>query len=328
MENQTVEVIGFDNVKLIKPSDINPLYEAIDNLEKESSALQYSGNIDDKENIQSFINVQKQIKSFRATVKKSAKEFKKPYQEINKKIIQIEKHLLDRATQFFDDNEAKFSDYRKKQDAINKERQAKKDAKFNEKLAQAETGKADAELKLFVSKVYSDEKSRILEIQSKSWDALNLSLFYLTDYEKELASLEFETYVNTYVRADKSLHIKDILNPDAYRELEDLFLDITQKSLFAIRKDIKIKEEDFKKSLTTQQMNDKLTVATKEVVGTNAPIEIVSMKEPTNEVLLSYVVEQCKELQYMVNERISVSPMCSPEIYTINSLLKTIIKTK
>ena len=74
----TIEVIGFDDVKLIKPSDINPLYKAIENIKEQSSCLEYNGDLNDKENIQAFINVQKDIKSFRATVKKSAKEFKKP----------------------------------------------------------------------------------------------------------------------------------------------------------------------------------------------------------------------------------------------------------
>ena len=36
----TTEVIGFDDVKLIKPSDINPLYKAIENLREQFEELE------------------------------------------------------------------------------------------------------------------------------------------------------------------------------------------------------------------------------------------------------------------------------------------------
>lgn len=307
----TTEVIGFDDVKLIKPSDINPLYKAIENLREQSFCLEYNGDLNDKENIQAFINVQKDIKSFRATVKKSAKEFKKPYQEINKKIITIEKSLLADATKFFDENEAKFSDYRKKQEDINKERQAKKDALFNEKIELANKGRLEAEHKQKRSELYIKIKVAIYNLESISRDnAESRNLFYLTSYEEDLKELTFENYIGD----DKD---KELLGVELEKELRELFDSYVQKSLFAVQMGIRNKS----KEVETQMLE-----ATTKTIGTNEKKE--NYKDVTNDVLIAYIKSQVQELQYIVAERIALDPMTSPEIYSINSLLKTIIKTK
>ena len=194
--NTAEELIQFDNIKLITQDDINPLNDTINNLSNISNAISYNGSLEDKENIQQFIDVQKQIKSFRAKVKKTAKEFKKPYQDINKQIIALEKTLLANATEIFDSNEEKFSEYRKHQQEKNSERQAKKDALFNEKIEQANKTAIEANYKHKRSELFGSIKESIYNLELTSIDnATTRNLFYLTNYEENLRDLTINEYV-------------------------------------------------------------------------------------------------------------------------------------
>jgi hypothetical protein len=148
-----------------------------------------------KENIQDFVDLKKDIRTYRALVKEIAKKLKAPRTLENKALIKIEKTFVNMATDVYDIAEKEFSTYVKEELAKKEERQKKKDAELLEAVKEANEAAAAANKKNEVSQIFNKLRFELISkiTENASEEVHSSSLERLTQYKCELVALNVET---------------------------------------------------------------------------------------------------------------------------------------
>lgn len=300
----------------INPTDLmqlNPMVEELINLREQGRNLIFEGKDKDgnynKTNIQDFVDVKKNVRSFRAKVKDTAKKLKVEPAKITKAIIAIEKTFVDEATKVYDGAEALFEEYIKWEEA---EKQKKIDAKNKALIDAVEESKAKEEeirIKMERTEVYNSIKYEGInaKINEAVTDALiNANEERLVTLRKEIDELTWSELLN-----GKNHEIVDI---DVLAELQEFFAQSKHKAVTMI--DSKLKAIKIEKDNLTLQ-------AKQEVVNSVPETKEPSVSDVSDEEFVKHIVEQGKSLLNLTIVRINSNPTCIPQIYDLRNLLSS-----
>lgn len=191
--------------------ELNPLVSQLIKIEEQVKGLKFIKTNDgfDKKNIQEFTDVKKTIRSYRAAVKKAAKELKAPYQDVVKSIISIEKTFIGTATDLYDKVELEFKPYINFQELEKARKEEDKNKELLNAVKEQEAKNKEIEDQLVRQKLYNEIRyERINNFQNQIDDAIsNGSISYLR------SKIESLKYTDIFKKdEDLSCVSKDALN--------------------------------------------------------------------------------------------------------------------
>lgn len=307
--------------------ELNPMVSELIEIRQEGSSLKLKpadkeGNFDIK-NIQAFTDIKKRIRSFRATVKKTATTLKEEPAKITKAIIAIEKAFTNEATIVYDEAEKEFDAYIQEQERIKAEKQAKKDAELMASINQAKAEAEEANNKMKITNIYNKVKYEIIGGLSE-----NISEALLNANEYKLLDIKNRYENSSYEDAIDGLEI-ELLEESVKSELAEKYASVKAQSIRLIKEKldaIKL-ERDNAILKATSNINpiDTLKEAEKqidEVIEPAVPAPPVTSQNYLNDIeFINYIQLEGKRLLGLTVERISKTPHCSPIIYDLRNSL-------
>jgi hypothetical protein len=306
---------------------LNPVVTELIGIREDGENLKFipadkDGNFD-KDNIQSFVDVKKRVRSFRARVKDVAKQMKEEPAKITKAIIAIEKTFIDEATVVYDNAEKEFDVYIKAEDEKAKAKQEAKNKALLDAVDEASKAKEEANLKLKVSEIYNKIKYDII---TKSI-VENVSEALLNANEARLKELNEEINKTSYSSIVEDIDIS-ILAQEVHAELQEFYLTARSRSIKLINEKLAAIAIE-KKNVLLENENAKF-VSHSSAVPNLPPVQEKepSMVDPLNDidqwpdnVFIDYIFKEANKLLFLTSDRIQKKPHSNPKIYDLRNLL-------
>lgn len=268
---------------------LNPLVSELIEMEETVNDLKLvpaENNEYDKKNIQAFTDVKKTIRSYRAAVKKSAKELKTPYQDVVKSIISIEKTFINSATELFDKAETEFAPYVEFVEAEKQRKEDEKNKALLEAVKEQENKSKEIEQNMARQSAYNNIRyERINKYQNTIDEAItNGSISFLRsrmDYIKNATIIEQSDY--------------DVLSEDNIKEIQAVFAEKKMKWFKILSDRIQSMQAEIDREIERK--------AKEQSIPTPVAIKNIQVDEEVVENFqIGHLEEKGKELYYMAKQ--------------------------
>lgn len=326
----------------MNPKDLmvlNPAVQTLLKLRERGAKLKMKAPVDgkfDKENIQSFVDLKKDIRSFRSGIKETAKKLKEPYAKITKGIISIEKTFVEEGTVVYDVAEKEFDPYIKAEAEKDRIKQEKKDKALNDAILKAEQENKAIILEAEKTKTYNKIKYEIIaeKITEATSDALlNSNESKLKGLKEDFGGVTFDEIVSNF-RIDVSSLDLEILT-----ELKESLIKAQRNSIALINdklESIAIERKNLILESAKEESKKEIPINPTPVSNTTpitppvppipnvpqVPNTITRNSETlTDQELIDYVKKEGLRIFNIVNGRIGNNGACNPEIYKLRSEL-------
>lgn len=272
----------------------------------------------DKENIQTFVDAKKRIRSFRSNLKSSATTLKEPYLAIQKSVIAIEKSIKAEADEAYEKAEKTFAEYVKYEEDLKAERQSKKDAALQAKVDEANSAAEEANAKMEKTNIYNKIKFDL--INAKVVEATQDALLNGNKQRLEFLKSEFEAH--DYHSAISGID-DSILDEEVRLELQAYYDKSVKNSIGLINDKLKsIQTEIDNKILSSGNKTEEV----KEVpLVPVPPVPEVNYNDFSDEELVNHISEKALKLLTLTQDRIKLNPSCSPKIYDLRNILSDLL---
>ena len=319
---------------------LNPMVTELLEIREQGKAIKLipadkEGNYD-KDNIQSFTDVKKRVRTFRAEVGRVAKQMKEDPAKITKAIIAIEKTFVAEATDVYDAAEKEFADYIKDEIAKAEAKQAEKDKALTDMIEASNKIGQDATLQLERTNLYNKIK----------YEKVNRHLVELVQdaiingSKRRLEEVLDQTNKNTFEleTADEDV---SILATNVLAELKEWFA-VTKRNAIIMLGDklkaIAIEEEKARLEVKAETPVVQLQPENKE----NTPASFFASDEEVQNAMYKDTIDRINAMNdiefsdhilttianiySIVVERLKEKPSSSPVLYDVRNILSQILK--
>ena len=329
-ENIEMLSTGVNAKELIK---FNPLVSGLLSLKEQASKLKMLPAVDgnwSKVNIQEFIDLKKDIKTYRAGVKRVADALKRPRLDQNKAIGSIKTTFIDEATALFDGAEKEFAPYVEAE--IEKARLAKekKDKAFNDKIAEQAAELEEQRKKNESSKVFNFIKYSL--IAENISNTTNHAVIEAN--ESTLVQLQGKLIRETFENLTKNQDLEFISDP-LIAELKQSFLKAKRQSIAIIGEKLEslsiVKEMSYLEAKNEAAQEHIKHIATKideaipPVIPTPPNHGLALEVENTDDAFIKSIISSILPTLNIVEARLLKKPLSIPQLYKLKDLL-TLIK--
>lgn len=246
-----------------KPGEVikfNPLVSELLALQERGSNLKMKPKGEDgkfnKENVQEFIDLKKDIRTYRSSVKKTADALKAPRLLENKAINAIQKSFTSDATAVYESAEKEFDEYVKAEEEKARLAKEKKDKALNDKIAAQQKEIDEQKRKSESSQVFNKIKYTLIaeNITTATTDAI------LKSNESTLAQMQAGFVRETFESLTENLDL-EYLSDDLISDLKQSFAKAKSQAISLIAEKLTALEKE-RKSMVEREASEKLKQGT------------------------------------------------------------------
>lgn len=151
----------------------------------------------DKDNIQEFVDLKKNVRTYRAGVKRSAKKLKDPRIAENKAINSLQNVFIDEADAVYDNAEKEFAEYVEWEEGEKIRRQAAKDAETQKQIDDANAEATAQKEKMKRTMSYNNLMYEHMEDKINPFinNITEINIAALRKRRKDIEDLDFDAYL-------------------------------------------------------------------------------------------------------------------------------------
>lgn len=267
----------------------------------------------DKDNIQTFVDAKKEIRSFRAKLKEAGSKLKEPYLAIQKGIVAIEKAVKGVADDAYTEAESIFKEYVKWEEEQKAEKERKKNEALLSKVEEAQAIANEAQMKQKRTDVYNNIKYNLIHrnLVERVSDAI------LDANQRKLETMKMDIESWTYESTIQGNDIT-ILSQELQAELHALFSQSKTKAVRLLNDKI---DELVKNAMQPTPIAETTLVPPPPIPPTVTTHGLGAHLELNDEEFYKYVTESVSNLLNLTIERIKANPKCAPSIYDLRNRL-------
>ena len=215
----------------------NPLISRFQDIAKYRK-LKYK-KTDKGDNSQEYTDAWREIRSFRADVKKTKKLLKKDILEVGRAIDGIEKAFVDEATNIMDDLQSNFSEYLEEKERKKREAEEKKELERMAEIRKAQEEQDQARKQMQTQEVFNEFKFDVI-LEAKNSIMQHMFTWNLDHLQSEYDTWVIKTFENEISQpfAEKL----SVLSPEQMSSLRQAFIDSRETILRVLKGQISVEK--------------------------------------------------------------------------------------